>query len=154
MYTNQNRDAITTTQLGFHVSRPTATLPQTATGNLFTVAGGRCLVKLLFGEVTTAIQNSDPVAKITLTPTVGSAVDVASTVDLSSLEIGGKLMVEGDGTALVKGNAGGAFFAAGQHEFVATTGTIDMICGASKTGSVKWDLWYVPLDEGAAISAA
>ncbi|MGM3000386.1 hypothetical protein ACS2TJ_26870, partial [Bacillus cereus group sp. BC312] len=89
-----------TTVLGVHVARATAALPQSATGSLFTVTG-RVLVAALFGQVTTAIQSTDPVAKITGTPTAGTAVDIASTVDLSSLEVGGFIFVEGDGTALV-----------------------------------------------------
>lgn len=154
MYTTQHRDAITMTSLGFHVAKATATLPASTTQHLFVITGGRVLVNLLVGEVTTIIQSSDPVAKVTSTPTTGSAVDVASTVDISSLEAGGLLMVEGDGTALVKGNAGAAFFAAGQHQFVAPIGYLDLITGATKSGATKWDLWYVPLDEGAAVASA
>lgn len=152
---NQSQlDVLTGFALGQHVAKAAATLPQTTTQHLFTITGGRVLVTLLFGEVTTIIQNSDPVLKITATPTTGSAVDIASTVDITSLEVGGKLIVEGDGTALVKGNAGGAFFANGAHEWIASIGYIDLISGASKTGAMKWDLWYVPLDEGALVVSA
>ncbi len=138
--------------LGVHVVRPLATLPQSATGHLFQVTG-RVVVTLLVGQVTTAIQSSDPVAKVTLTPTAGTAVDVASTVDLSSLEVGGFIFVEGDGTALVKSNAGGAFIGAPSGRFIANAGYIDLITSASKSGAVKWDLYYVPLDDGSSVVA-
>lgn len=137
---------------GIHVARATAALPQSTTGSLFTVTG-RVLVTMLVGQVTTAIQSTDPVAKITGTPTTGTAVDIASTVDLSSLEVGGFIFVEGDGTALVKSNAGAAFVASA-GPFIANAGKIDLITGASKTGSVKWDLWYVPLDDGSSVVTA
>lgn len=151
---NQSQiDAAPIYSLGIHVARATATLPQSATGHLFTVAG-RVFVSLLFGQVTTAIQSTDPVAKVTLTPTVGTAIDVASTVDLSSLEVGGFIFVEGDGTALVKSNAGGAFSALGSVGFIVNAGFIDLITGASKTGNVKWDLYYVPIDDGSSVVAA
>ena len=146
------KDVSVFTALGIHVAKAAATLPQTSTQHLFTITGGRVLVRLLFGEVTTIIQSTDPVAKITSTPTTGTAVDVASTVDLSSLEAGGLLIVEGDGTALIKGNAGASFFANGAHEFIAPIGYIDLITGASKTGATKWDLYYVPLDDGASVA--
>lgn len=148
------RDALGLGVYGEHVARAAATLPQGATGHLFTITGGRVMVTLLFGEVTTIIQSSDPVLKVTGTPTTGTAVDIAATVDISSLEVGGKLIVEGDGTAIVKGNAGAAFFANGAHEFIATTGFIDLIAGASKTGAIKWDLFYFPIDDGALVVAA
>lgn len=152
MYNTQNRDVFTTIAHGFHVARGTASLPQTATGHLFQVTGGRVLITLLFGEVTTIIQNSDPVAKITSTPTTGTAVDVASTVDLSSLEVGGLVICEGDTTALIKVNGGGGG-PANAMPWIAPIGYIDLITGASKTGAIKWDLWYLPLDEGAAVAA-
>ena len=140
---------------GHHVQRAAATLPQTATHNLFTVSGGQVLITGLIGTVaTTAIQNSDPVAKLTSTPSVGSAVDIASTVDLTSLEIGGHVVCEGDGTALVKSNAGAAYMSAGVGFWVCPSGTIDLTTGASKTGSMKWDLFFIPLDEGATVVAS
>ena len=140
--------------LGHHVTRATDTLPQTATEALFTVSGGRVLINLLIGEVTTIIQNSDPVAKLTANPTTGSSIDIASTVDITSLEVGGMLVCEGDGTAIVKSNAGAAYLSGGVGKWVMPIGTIDLTTGASKTGNVKWDLFYVPLDEGASVTAA
>jgi hypothetical protein len=37
---------------------------------------------------------------------------------------------------------------------VVAAGTIDLDCAASNTGSVKWSIWYVPLDDGAYVEAA
>ncbi len=148
------KDVSTLLSLGIHVQKSAATLPQTATQNLFTVAGGRVLVTLLFGEVTTIIQSTDPVAKITSTPTVGTAVDVGATVDLSSLEVGGFITVEGDGTAMIKGNAGAGMPGTGQGKWICAAGSISLITGASKTGATKWDLYYVPIDDGAYVVSA
>lgn len=148
------RDALALGVFGEHVAKAAATLPATTTQHLFVITGGRVLVTLLFGEVTTIIQSSDPVIKVTGTPTTGTAVDIASTVDITSLEVGGKLIVEGDGTALVKGNAGAAFWANGAHDFIATIGYIDLISSATKTGATKWDLFYFPIDDGALVVSA
>ncbi len=146
-------DAAQLLLMGVHVARATSTLPQNGTLHLFTVTGS-VIVNLMVGRVTVAIQSSDPVAKITATPGAGSAVDVASTVDLTSLEIGGWVGVSGDGTALVKNNHGASLLGAKPCFFLVDTGTIDLITTASKTGSIKWDLWYVPLDDGAFVVAA
>lgn len=142
------------------VSRATATLPQTSTDILFRVFGGRVRVRALVGEVTTIIQSSDPVAKISSkkldgTPAaVGTAVDVASTVTWASLEVGSLIFVEGDGTAVVTSTAGAAFIGANSGCWIAPQGEIYLTTGASKTGSVKWDLWFQPLDAGAYVTAS
>lgn len=148
------RDASSLLVLGLHVIKAAATLPQTATQHLFVVAGGRVLINLLFGEVTTIIQSTDPVLKITSTPTTGSAVDVGATVDASSLEAGGFLVCEGDGTALIKGNAGAGLPGTGQGKWICPIGYIDLISGANKTGATKWDLYYIPIDDGAYVVTA
>lgn len=138
------------------VRRATAALPQTTTRQIFRVHGGRVLVHLLMGTVTTVIEGTDPVIKVSskaldaASVAIGTAVDVASTVDISSLEVGGMVVVEGDGTALVKSNAGAAYAAGGTSGgWVAPQGEIYVTAGASKTGAIQWEMWYQPLDPGA-----
>lgn len=140
------------------VSRAAATLPQTSTHQLFQVRGGRVLVRLLLGEVTTIIQNSDPVIKISskklnaaMDTAVGTAVDVASTVAITSDEVGTLYVVEGDGTAIIPSDAGAAFIGSQGGSWIAPNGEIYLTTGASKTGAIKWDLWYEPLDAGATV---
>ncbi len=139
--------------LGVHVARPTSGLPISTTMHLFTVTGS-VMVNMLIGRVTTAIQSSDPVAKLTCTPGAGTAVDVASTVTLASLEAGGWIACAGDGTAMVVNNHGASLLGAKPGYFLTDTGTIDLITTATKTGQIKWDLWYTPIDDGAFIVAA
>lgn len=147
------RDALSLAALGEHIVKTAATLPQTTTQHLFVVVG---LVRIvgLVGRVTTIIQGTDPVAKITSTPTVGTAVDVGATVDLSSLEVGGFITVEGDGTAMIKGNAGAGLPGTGPGYWYCPAGYIDLITGASKTGATKWDLYYVAAEDGAYVVSA
>jgi hypothetical protein len=140
---------------GFTASRAADTLPQSVADPgeaLFTVTGGRVFITRLIGTVvTTAIEGTDPVLSVTSAPTTGTAVVLASTVNASSLQIGGHLSVEGDGTALVKSNAGAVLATATPCGCVVPVGNIGLISGASKTGSMKWDLTYFPLDAGAAV---
>ena len=35
-----------------------------------------------------------------------------------------------------------------------TSGVIEATVGAKQTGSIKWDLWYIPLEVGAYIASA
>lgn len=141
-------------QAGILVSRATATLPPGALGGLFTITGGRIIVKALIGEVTTIIQAQACTVKVTHTPTTGTAVDwSAVSASISALEVGGKLALPAAAaTALVTGNAGGLI--APQASWIATIGSIGITTSATNTGSVKWDLIYVPLDNGAQVVAA
>jgi len=144
-----------------HVTRGALVVPQSTTEQLFLVKGGRVRIKGLVGEVTTIMTATDPVMKVSSqkldaaqTATVGTAVDVASTVDISSLEVGGFVFVEGDGTAAVKSNAGAAFIGTNSGQWVAPAGQIYITTTANNvTGQMKWDLWYQPLDEGAFVVA-
>lgn len=146
-------DAFAASMLGLAVERATANLPQTTNSPIYTITGGRVLVLFLMGEVTTAIQNQANNTKLTAVPSVGSSVDLCATVDVANLEVGGKLILPAAfATALAKTLAGAASYSyAGA---VVATGTINLNCAASNTGQVKWTLFYVPIDSGAAVAAA
>lgn len=154
MFTNQHRDVFTTIGLGFTAAKAAATLPATTTQNIFTVTGGRCLVTLLLGQVTTVIQAQECNLKVTSAPTTGTAVDLASDLDINGKEAGTLLLVEGDGTALVGANAGAALSGVGAMSFIVPVGNIRIETSATNTGATKWDIWYFPLDIGAAIASA
>lgn len=131
-------------------TKSTTVAPTAAAVSKFTVAGGRILVHRMFGEVTTVMQASACNTKVTINPTTGTSGDVASNLDVTGDEAGTIYVVEGDGTALVGVTAGTVWGAAGlPHPFVVPVGTIDVEHGAAITGSIKWDLWWEPLDEGA-----
>ena len=138
-----------------HVARPALALPQTTTQQIFRVYGGRVWVRLLIGEVTTVIQSTDPVLKVSSERVtdagvlVGTVYDIASTLDMSSDEVGTIYTVEGDGTAIISPQLAGAGYFGAVAGFIQPQGTIYITTGASKTGAIKWDLWYQPLDEGA-----
>ena len=75
---NPLRNIISEFQLGEDVvgtiiSKASQTLPQTATANLFTIAGGAVLVTGLWGIVQTSIQNAACNLSVGLAPTVGTA---------------------------------------------------------------------------------
>ena len=141
---------------GILVSRATATLPATAAQNIFTISGGRILLVSLVGEVTTIIQAQSTTVKVTSTPTTGSAIDMSSAVgDINALEVGGRISLANPpaaATALVKTNAGYTNLSA--VFTIVPPGSISYTTGATSTGSLKWDLIYVPLDNGAQVVAA
>lgn len=142
-----------------HVACPSRTIPATTTDQIFRVKGGRVLVRRLVGEVTTAIQNQVDNMKVSskalsaASVAIGTAVDVASNVDVANRELGGLYFVEGDGTAGVLSNAGAAFIGPNSGEWIAPQGEIYVTTSATNTGAMKWDIWYLPLDPGAYVEA-
>ena len=148
------RDKITQLSLGYHVSKAAATLPATTTQNIFTVTVGRCGIVLLLGEVTTIVQAQVNNLKVTSAPTIGTAVDLTSNLDINADEAGTLYICELDGTALVGANAGAALFGTGLAFCVVPIGSIRIETSATSTGATKWDVWYFPLDVGALIASA
>lgn len=138
---------------GLAVERATAALPQTTQSALFTVTGGRVLVTSIVGEVTTVIQTQANNTKIVANPTTGTDVDLCAVLDISADQVGCLYGITGTfATAMVGANAGATVACA--TPIVVPVGTIDLSCAASSTGSVKWKITYVPLDDGAAVTAA
>jgi hypothetical protein len=141
--------------LGTKVDRATATIPQTAAQNIFTVAGGRVLVTGLVGTVTTVIGSTATTAKVTSTPTTGSAVDIATATAITSQEAGSMLTLPLTAKgALVVNNGGGGGQLPAHEPYVVPAGAISYTTSASTTGSISWSLTYVPLDDGATVTAA
>ena len=142
-----------TIRYGIKVDRATATLPQTTAGALFTVSTGRIILTGIVGQVTTVIQTQANATKLISNPTVGTDVDLCATLDITAKEVGALFGITGTfATAMVGGTAGATVLPA--LGLVIPVGTIDLSCAASNTGSVKWSITYIPLDDGAAVAAA
>lgn len=139
--------------LGDHIARATATLPQSTNAPIFTIAGGRVLLTALFGEVTTVLGAVGNM-KLIATPTTGTAADMCAVVAAGTKEVGTVFSITGKASdAMVATSSGfGPGFA--YYGILVDIGTINLSLSLSSTGSVKWDLYYVPLDDGATVTAA
>lgn len=148
-----SNDALALGVLGTRVTRATANLPQTATGAIFNVAGGRVAVTAIVGIVTTGVQAQANSVKLVATPTTGSVNDLSAGVDINGLAAGGMVSPTGlAGDALVKSTGGGV---SGQRNpIIVAPGAIGLNTAASSTGQVRWVLTYVPLETGATVTAA
>jgi hypothetical protein len=150
----ETHELIRQVRYGLKCERATKLIPQTATEAIFTVATGRILVTGLIGEVTDTIGNVANATKITGNPTTGTDVDWCATVDVDNLEIGGKVTLPAAvASAATKALAGA--IAMPELGLVCPIGTIDLTTAAnSVTGKMKWTLLYVPIDNGATVTAA
>lgn len=138
-------------QLGQRVDRDTANLLNGV--DLFTIAGGRVLVTQIVGEVTTVMETKTINLKLTANPTTGTSTDMCANLDMTAAEAGTLLTISGtEADALRKGSSGSVV--AQNNPVVVAIGAIEATVGATHTGSIKWSLWYIPLDDGASVVAA
>lgn len=145
-------DAFSEIQLGTRVDRAAATLPATTQTPYFHVYGGRCLVTLLLGEVTTVVQAQACNASWEADPTTGTTNAMCAVLDLNAAEAGSLLTVIGPvATALTKGASGAV--QGPSSPIIVAIGDLEFKTSATNTGATKWSLWYKPLDEGAYIEA-
>jgi hypothetical protein len=139
--------------LGLKVDRATATLPQSTAGTLFTVTGGRIALTSIVGEVTTVIQTQANNTKLQSVPTTGTTVDLCAVLDITADEVGCLYGITGlFSDAMVGSNAGATVLP--RNPIVVPVGAIKLNCAASNTGSVKWSITYIPLDDAASVAAA
>jgi hypothetical protein len=157
MPTPQQNRQIQNASTGFFVQRPSTASGNTplALGptNLFTISGGRILVRALYGVVTTIIQAQATTVSLIATPTAGSAVSLSNaTLDINALEVGGSVSLAATlGATAIKANAGAVIPL--QTSIILNAGTINVTFGAASTGAIKWDLAYVPIDVAASVVA-
>lgn len=140
---------------GKKVDRATAVLPATTQAAIFNVLVGRVLILGLVGEFTVAASATATTVKVTGNPTTGTDVDFTSATAVTSKEIGAQMTLPpASGSALIvkDGGAGGQIQSAAPY--IAAIGTVDLVTSATNTGSAKWSILYIPLDDGAYVTAA
>ncbi|NUP18440.1 MAG: hypothetical protein HOZ81_20615, partial [Streptomyces sp.] len=79
--------------------------------------------------------------------------DLCAVLDITADQVGCLYGITGlFSDAMVGANAGATVLP--RNPVVVAAGTIDLSCAASNTGSVKWSVTYIPLDNGASVTAA
>lgn len=141
---------------GIKVSRATAALPASTAASIFTITGGKVLVTAIYGEVTTVIQTQADNTKLTFDPTdAGATQDLCAVLDITADAVGTMYSITGTPATALQDALN--FLPSSKvlaQPLILKPGAILLDCAATNTGSVKWDLWYVPLDTGAAVAAA
>ena len=148
------RDVLGAFVVGVKVQKASTAYTATIAQNLFTIVGGKVLVTMLMADVTTVHGSTTLNIKTQTAPTTGTAVALSTDTDTNALEAGGTLYVEGDGTATVKANGGVVLSSATQSGFIVSPGAISFTPSATTTGATLWQLWYIPIDDGAYVTPA
>jgi hypothetical protein len=141
--------------LGMRVNRDTAVIAN-GQNALFTVTGGRVAVIGLIGEVTSAMDATATTLQIVTNPTVGSdTVLCIASASIANAVAGQKYTLPAAvGSALVTSTNQGAASLALHAPWIVSAGTIDLVASAANAGLAKWSIFYVPVDDGAYITAA
>lgn len=137
---------------GEKVERAAAALPQTTTGSLFNVVGGRVAITQIVGEVTTAIQDQLNNTRLVATPTGGAASNLCANLNIADDAIGTMYGITGAVATAMQDDLG--VMPAQETDVIVKTGAVGLVCSASNTGEVKWTIFYVPIDDGAHVTAA
>lgn len=154
-YNQSGRQALANSILGIRVERATGDCCGAANVPIFTVTGGRVMVRALIGENTVAIAAGANNFKLQSNPTAtGTTTDLCANLDIDGDPIGTLYSLPGTvGTALLRGENGNV---AGMDVtgVVVPAGTIECASAGNVAGSTGWVLFYVPVDPGAYVTAA
>lgn len=142
-------------------------LPATASGDIFSVSGGRVIITSLTGVVATALGATATTLSIGNKPTggasatttlcaAGTITSLAAGVSLAVPAAKASLLIIGaaDGTLVWNGSSGaqGIPFANGGLALV-PAGTIQVTTNATNTGTITWSCTWLPYDAGAVVAA-
>lgn len=142
--------------LGLKVERATAALPASTLGNLFTVAAGRIAITSLVGEVTTVLGAGANSLSLGYAPTVGvgdASVLGGGAVSLLTAAVGTHIGANPGGDVFVD-LATQAGVALQSGALLVDPGSVTVTTAGTVTGSVKWTITYVPMDDAATVTAA
>jgi|HubBroStandDraft_5_1064220.scaffolds.fasta_scaffold00014_61 hypothetical protein len=135
-----------------------ATLPTAVASpyTMWTVTGGRILLIGIVGQVVTAIGSSAQTLKFSTQASAAgsSAVDLCSpSANIANAAIGVNFSlppVPGDSLNCDLTSLSGIVF--GNTPMVIPAGVITLTSTATNTGTVEWDMYYVPLDLTAVVT--
>ncbi len=135
---------------GFVVYRAAAALPSSTLGSLFTISGGRALIRALTGQVVTLLSGTNSTS-VGITPsiTTTSAPTALCSAGVIPVAVGAPLTaVFGSALSVI---VNGALLT---QPWYAPAGDITITTASTVTGTVKWELIYVPLDPATVVVAA
>src|SRR6185312_12324483 len=135
---------------GTRVDRATATLPASTSGNLFAVSG-RVLLTTIVGQVTTAIQAQANAIKLEAFLTAAAAAtDLCATAESNGQGVGKLFGITG---AVATAGVFGYGVPQTNEIIINGPGFIRLNTAATNTGSMAWSITFIPLDDGATVTA-
>jgi hypothetical protein len=159
-YEWSTRQSLADIHLGIRVDRA-AVVAASGTNNIFTVTTGRVLLTGLLGEQTTLNDATASTLQIShlrtdVTTPVATVLSIASASTANATAGTMYSLPAAVGTALVTSvNNSAQILGLQPWGIVLTVGGLRLVVGVgATTGLIKWSVWYIPLDDGAYMTAA
>lgn len=143
---------LATINLGMRASKSTGTLAAT-TVPLFTIAGGRVGITSIFGLVGTAITVANSY-KLVSNPTTGTTQDLCTATDLGTNDTpaGAVLSMASPAAAITGGSTTTVAASPLTGTLIIPVGQIESV-SAGTDGEITWTVFWVPLTDGATLTA-
>lgn len=135
---------------GRTATRAASNLPATTTANLFLISGAPILLVGIWGRVTSGIQATANTLSLSTLSTVGAvATNLTAGVDVTGAVTGTYYGITGVRTdaALLGSNV------PTNNELIVAPGVIRWTTTATATGQMTWNLLWIPLEDGATVTA-
>lgn len=137
---------------GILVSKGAISKAGATTKSLFTVVGGRVILKGLVAEVSTVFAAGANNTNFDHTPTGGVAVDLCGVLDSASSAVGTLFSMSGLPATAMTAAIGAVV---GQtYDVILKPGVVGFKTAGNTTGAITAELLYIPLDDGAYVEAA
>lgn len=146
-------DALPDAALGKRCDRATADCITGVAVPIFRIAGGRIKLLDIAGEVTTIIGAGASNAKLQFNPTTGTTVDLCGNLDIDADEVGTLYSIDGTPATAMLRSESGAVRGMQNSGIIIGIGDIEFLAGTDRTGSIKWQARWLPLDPGATLVA-
>lgn len=125
-----------------------------ATTDLFTVAGGRIVITQILGEITVVMQALATSIHLLYTPTTGTARNICAALLVNAYAEGDILGITGINTDAMLPPASSGAVEAQTMGVIVQEGVIALVDDLANTGSIRWTLKWLPIDEGATVVTA
>jgi hypothetical protein len=153
-YAPSTRLAVADINHGLRVDKTAASIV-TGQNAYFNVKGGMIFMIDLIGFVTTDIQAAATLLHWDTTPDVGAAAALCiDSGDLTGTAAGSMLILPAAAGSALTVPSGAYLKLFPIIGWVISPGTIDLHASATRTGVIRWSLWYIPLYEAAYVEAA
>lgn len=147
----RNNDAARLSSMGVLISKATGTLAS-ETKTLFNITGGLVLVTAIVGKVTTAITVANSY-KLQANPTTGTTSDLVAATDIGTTDTPAGSLLGFDGVKASSIQQGPGSVPLLMRGIAVDIGTIEHV-SAGTDGAITWYITYVPIQDGAVITAA
>ena len=118
---------------------------------IFNILGGRVVIREIVGQITIAASGATNLS-LQSNPTTGTTAAMCGVLAIGALEAQTLLTITGAVADAMYGVSAG--LAQGMlRDQILPIGAIEVINSAAETVTVKWSVFYVPVDDGAYIEA-